>query len=212
MEEVRLIANTRKTIGKQVKALRREGLLPAIVYGTNFEPLPISLNLREASRQLQGLSSSHLFTLEIDGKEHMVLVRDKQYHPVRGTLLHVDFQRVSMTETLRVTVPLVFVGESPAVKQENGVLVAAQEEIEIECLPKDMPERIEVDLSKLEHIGDMIYVRDLVVPANVEVLTPADETVAVITAPESEAVEEGESAAQAEPEVIERGKKEEEEF
>lgn len=212
MEEIVLKATVRQVIGKQVKALRRQGQLPAIIYGVDFTPLAIALDFKETSRALQGVSTSHLITVDVQGKKHMALVREKQRHPVTGFLTHVDFQRVSMTERIRLTVPVVMVGEAPAVKFENGILVANLEEIEIECLPKDLPERIELDISILAEIGDSIRVKDLPVPAAVTVLTPEDEMVVVVTSPTAEVAEEGEAIVAAEPEVIERGKKEEEDF
>jgi large subunit ribosomal protein L25 len=211
MEEIVLNAKRREVIGKQVKALRRQGELPAVIYGRKKEPIAITLNLREASRILPGLSSSHLITVNVDGDRHTTLVREKQRHPVRGDLIHIDFLAVSMTEKLRASVPLAFEGLSPAVDEKDGILVTSLEQVEVESLPRNLPERIMVDISGLQNISDAIYVRDLLVPKGVEVLTNPDEMVVVVTAPAAEEVEElGEAAA--EPEVIERGKKEEEDF
>ncbi len=211
MENIVIEAVKREVIGKKVKALRREGKLPAIVYGHQFLPMPILLDYRQASRSLSGVSSSQLIELNVDGKKIPVLVRERQHHPISGNLLHVDFLAVSMTEALRAFVPIEVEGEAPAVKELGGVLVTGLEEIEVECLPKDLPERIVVDLSKLEKIGDGIYVKDLLMPAGVEVLSDSEEMVVLITAPEGEEVE-AEIAEGFEPEVIEKGKKEEEEF
>lgn len=212
MKDVVLKAERRDVIGKQVRALRRAGVLPAVVYGHNFDPIPISLDMREASYILPRASSSQLIGIDLTGKHHTVLVRETQRHPVTGALLHVDFQAVSLTEKLRVMVSIELKGEAPAIKLYNGVLVTRQEELEVECLPMDLPTKIEVDLSELSEIGDAIYVRDIVLPAAVHVLTPADEMIVLVTAPTVE-VEELEAEAEAlaaEPEVIERGKKEEE--
>jgi large subunit ribosomal protein L25 len=211
MEEIVLKAKRREVIGKQVKALRRQGELPAVIYGRKKEPIAITLNAREAGRILPGLSSSHLITVNVDGDRHTTLVREKQRHPVRGELIHVDFLAVSMTEKLRASVPLAFEGVSPAVEEQDGILVTSLEQLEVESLPRNLPERIMVDISGLQNISDAIYVRDLVVPKGVEVLTNQDEMVVVVTAPAAEEVEEIVEAAD-EPEVIERGKKEEEDF
>jgi len=211
MEEIVLNAKPRSVVGKQVKALRRQGELPAIIYGHHTEPVPISLNLREASRTLAGISPSQLFKVKVEGKEHTVLVRERQRHPVRGELLHLDLLAVSMTEKLRATVPIAFEGESPAVEDLNGVLVVSLEQLEVESLPGDLPERFTVDISGLKNYGDSITVGDMEVPAGVEILTPAEEVVVVVTAPQAEVVEE-EVEDIAEPEVVERGKKEEEDF
>lgn len=212
MSEIVLKATSRAVTGKQVKALRRAGQLPAVIYGHNVTPMPISLDFKETSYVLPSVSSSQLITVSVDDKPHVALVRERQVHPVTGYLVHIDFQEVSMTETLRVTVHLSFKGDAPAVKTYDGVLVFNLEDLDIECLPANLPSSIEVDLSSLKEIGDSLRVRDLVVPANIEVRTPEDETVVVVTAPtiEREGLAEAEAAAGEEPEVIEKGKKEEE--
>jgi large subunit ribosomal protein L25 len=138
------------------------------------------------------------------------LVREKQRDPISGALLHVDFLEVSLTEKLRANVGIHFEGESPAIKNYDGVVVIGTEVIEVEALPRDLPERIVVDLSRLLEIGDAIYVRDLDVPAKVRIMTDLDEIVVNITAPAYEPEIEGAEGGLAEPEVIERGKKEDE--
>jgi large subunit ribosomal protein L25 len=212
MEEIVLQAERRDVIGKQVRALRRQGRLPAILYGRKIAPIPVTLDLRETSRIMPTITSSHLIAVAVDGERHMALVREKQRHPVQGTLLHVDFMVVSMTEKLRANVVIELEGEAPAVREFDGVVVTGIEQVEVECLPGDLPERITVNISGLSSIGDTLHVRDLTVSSAVEVLTDPDEMVVIVTAPavEVEAVEEVE-AAEGEPEVIERGKKEEEE-
>ena len=215
MESIVLKAERRELIGKQVKALRREGKLPAVLYGRRIEPIPVVLDHRTTSRQLNQLSPSALVTIELEGETHMALVREKQRNVLTGSLMHIDFQVVSMQDKLRSNVFVEFIGEAPAVKNFNGILFTELNRIEVECLPKDLPERFTVDVSGLTEIGSSIYVRDLVIPANVEVLEDANSIVVVVTAPEAEEVEEVEAAAavttEAEPEVIEKGKKEEEE-
>lgn len=212
MEKVVVKAQSRDVIGKQVRALRRGGLLPAVIYGHNIKPIAISLNFHEVSLLLPKVSSSQLVVVDVDGKKHTVLVRERQRHPVTGDLLHVDFQAVSLKEKLRVNVGLHFRGEAPAVKNFGGILVTSMEELEVECLPNDLPNRLDVDLSSLEQIGDAVYVRDVVLPPKVQVLDELDEIVAVITAPAAEEEAGEEEGAAAEPEVIEKGKKEEEDF
>ena len=212
MDEIVLDASPRTVIGKQVRALRRQGLLPAVIYGRGKQPMTISLDYHSAVRILPGVSSSQLLTVEVDGVKHTSLVRERQHHPVTGALLHVDFQEVSLTEKLRTAVNIEFVGEAPAVKNYNGVIVTGQEELEIVCLPQDLPDRIVIDLSVLKEIGDSVHVRDLSLPSQVEVLTDPGEMIVLVTAPvfEAEVEEAVEIVAPEEPEVIERGKKEEE--
>ncbi len=214
MEEIVFKAKDRKVTGKQVRALRREGRLPAVLYGHHIGSIPISLDFHEASMVLPKISSSHLVKISVEGGEqHTALVREKQRHPVTGYLIHVDFQAVSLTETLRAMVRLELVGLAPAIRDFDGVLVSQYEEIEVECLPGDLPERISVDITVLKKIGDSIHVRDLQIPESVEVLTASDEMVVIVTPPAVAVQEEVvEVAAEGEPEVIERGKREEENF
>jgi large subunit ribosomal protein L25 len=212
MEETVLQAQRREVTGKHVKALRRAGRLPAVLYGHTIEPFPVTLDMREASRILPTITSSHLVTVDVDGERHTALVREKQRHPVLGSLLHVDFLVVSMTEKLRAEVVIELEGESPAVKEFSATLVTGQESLEVECLPSDLPERIIVDISVLKKVGDSIHVRDLQLPEAVEVLTDLDNLIVLVTAQAAEeVVEVVPEVVEAEPEVIERGKKEEEE-
>jgi len=210
MEKTVINATRRPVTGKKVGALRREGKLPAVLYGYKIESTPILLDHHEASRILAPLSKSHIVTIVLDGKEHAALVREKQKDFIRNSLLHVDFQVVSMTEKIRTKVSVVLEGVSPAVKDFNGVVVSNLSEVEVEALPGDLPESLVVDIASLTQIGDAVYVRDLPVPPGVEILTPEEELVVNITgvAAEEEVVEE--VAEGAEPEVIEKGKKEEE--
>ena len=214
MDEIVLQATNHEVTGKKVKTLRRNGVLPAIVYGQNIDPRPISLDMRDAVRILSTTTASNLVQLLVDDESITTLVRDRQYDPVTGAMLHVDFMRVSMTETLTTSVSLELVGEAPAVKNFGGILVTAQEQLEIQALPQDLPDHIDVDISVLEEIGDSIFVKDLPIPDNVEVLTNIEEMVILVSAPaieeeeeeeEEEILEEGE-----EPEVIEKGRREDE--
>ncbi len=212
MEKIVLEAVSRQVTGKQVRALRRQGLLPAVVYGRHIEPYNIALDHHKSSLALEGVGGSTLMILNLDGKPHNVVVRQKQRHPVTGSVIHVDLMEVSMTEKMRAYVRIELVGHAPAVKEKDGVMVTGQEELEVECLPGNLPELIEVDLAVLKDIGDGVFIRDIQAPDGVEILTDGDEMVALITAPISEAALEAEEMeAGLEPEVIEKGKKEEEE-
>jgi large subunit ribosomal protein L25 len=198
-----------------VKGLRRDGFLPAVVYGHNIEPIPITLDMREASRTLDTISPSALVILVIDGEKHNTLVRDKQHNPVRRSIIHVDFQAVSLTETVRADVNIYLVGEAPAVETYLAILVPSLDQLSIESLPTNLPDRIDVEISGLVEIGDSILVSDLVVPEGVEILNDPEDVVVVILAPaveeeEEEEEEEVELEEGEEPEVVERGKLEEE--
>lgn len=218
MEKVVLKATKRKVIGKQVKAMRRAGQLPAVIYGRHNEPIIITLDAHTAALTLGKLTSSSLVTIDVDGKEYASLVREKQRDYIKNRILHVDFLAVSLDEKLRATVTIHFIGVSLAVKDFGAVMVHNLEELEVEALPGDLPERIDVDISVLSRIGDGIRVRDVVVPDGIRVLDNPDTMVAVATAPkveEEEAVVAGTevvAATEGEPELsVERGKKEGEE-
>jgi len=219
MEKVVLKATKRDVVGKQVKALRREGKLPAVIYGRHTDPINVNLDAHIASVALAKVTSSSLVTIDVDGTEHLALVREKQRDYIKNRLLHVDFLAVSMTETLRTSVTVHFIGISGAVKDFNAVLVKNLEELEVECLPTDLPERIDLDISAMVKPGDGVRVREVKVPDNIRLLDDPDTMVAVATFAKVEeevaAVPGAEAAVAAvsatEPEIsVERGKKEEE--
>jgi large subunit ribosomal protein L25 len=205
-----LKAARRNVTGKQVKALRRQGRLPAVIYGHNIEPLSISLDAHEASLALPKLSASTIVTVDVDGEQHEVLVREKQRDYVKNKLLHVDFQVISMTEMIRALVRIDMQGTAPAVKEHEAVIVQNLNQVEVEALPRDLPERYTISLEGLNEIGDAIYVRDLPASEKVTILMDADEIVVLASGPAPEEVEEEPVTEEAEPEVIERGGKEEE--
>jgi len=211
MERVTLKATKRDVTGKQVKALRRAGQLPAVIYGRHVEPVKIMLESHSASLALAKLTSSSLIMIDVDGTEYPVLVREKQRNYIKNSLLHVDFLAVDLTENIRTEVRIEFTGLSLAVKDYNAVLVNHLTSLEVECLPTDLPERIVVDLGALARIGDAIHVRDVASIENVRFLDDPDEMVVIATfAKDEEAAPVAEGAEVAEPEVIEKGKKEEE--
>lgn len=214
MDEVVFHANHREVTGKKVKSLRREGLLPAIVYGHNIDPITITLDEREALRTLDTISPSALVVLDIEGEKHYTLVRDKQRNPVRRSIIHIDFQAVSLTEKVRADVNVNITGEAPAVETYLAIVVPSLEQLSIECLPTDLPDKIDVDISGLSEIGDSILVSDLDVAEGIEILNDPEDVVVVVIAPaaeEEEEVEEEEIEVEegVEPEVLERGKVEE---
>ena len=217
MEKVVIKAEKRDVVGKQVKAMRRAGKLPAVIYGRHTDPIIVSLDDHSASLALGRLTSSSLVTIDLDGKEYPALVREKQRDYIKNRLLHVDFLTVSLTETLRASVAVNLVGVSAAVKDYNAVLVVNLQSLEVECLPADLPERIDVDISVLARPGEGIRVRDVHVSDKVRLLDDPDTMVAVATfakvEEEGAAVPGAEGApAEAEPELaVERGKKEEDE-
>ena len=205
MEKVVLKATKRTVIGKQVAKLRRAGQLPAVIYSHNMQPVIICLDAHNAGLIIPKLTSSSIVNIELDGKLIPALVREKQKNYIKNELIHVDFQAVSLTEKINAAITIHFSGLSPAVKDFSAIIVHNLTKLEVEALPNDLPERIEVDLAGLTKIGDAIHVRDLVIPASVTVLSDPDVMVAVATATREEA---GDAAEAAAPEVIEKPKKE----
>jgi large subunit ribosomal protein L25 len=213
MEKVVLKASKRDVIGKQVKAIRRAGQLPAVMYGRHIDkPVSIVLNTRETARALAKVSSSSLVMIDLDGQEIPALIREKQRDFIKNHLLHIDFLVVSLTEKLTASVSIELTGVSLAVKDFNAVLVTGLDQVEVECLPTDLPERITIDISALAKVGDVIHIRDLVLADNIKVLSDPDEMIVIATAAKVEEVVEVAVAAVSaeEAEVIEKGKKEEE--
>jgi len=213
MENISIVASRRSVTGKQVGALRRQGLLPGILYGRHIQPVTISMDLKEATKVMQSHSSSALITIELEGESYPSLVREKQRDFIRGTLLHVDFQAVSLTEKIRTAVSIELFGSSPAVKDMNGLVYLNLDELEIECLPQDLPEMVRVDVSGLATIGSSIHVRDIDLGAAITIFDDPNEIIAVVNLAgkeEEEVAVVAEEVAAVEPEVIERGKKEEE--
>jgi large subunit ribosomal protein L25 len=205
-------ATRRDVTGKQVKALRREGRLPAVIYGHNVEPIAISLDAHEASLMLPKLSSSTILTLDVEGEMHETLVREKQRDYVKNRLLHVDFLVISMTEKIRSQVRVDMAGTAPAVKAHEAVIVQNLNQVEVEALPRDLPERYTIDIESLTEIGNAIYVRDLPQSDKVTILTDPDEILVMATGAAPEEIEEPVVVDEtAEPEVIERGKQDEDE-
>ena len=212
MEKNVIEASKRSVTGKKVSVLRREGKLPGVVYGHKFTSEPIVMDSKAATKVLNSVTSSSIVTLVIDGEEHAALVREKQRDYIRNQFIHIDFQAVSQTEKIRTKVGITLTGFAPAVKDFNGVVVEGIDSIEVEALPKDLPEQFVIDVSHLANIGDAIYVKDIAVPANVEVMDSPEERIVLIASPAAEEVEPEATAAEgevAEPEVIEKGKKDE---
>ena len=208
-EEVLINAEKRNVTGKQVKALRRQGLLPGVIYGRHIEAFPIQMDAHDASLILDKLTASSLITIDVDGEKFNVLMRDRQRDVIFGDLLHVDFLVVSLTEKLRATVELKLVGEAPVADNPEVVVTQVLNAIEIEALPQDLPEVIEVDISTLETVDDEITVADLDLGEDIAILTDPSETiVSVGYVAQEEVAEEEEVEGLAEPKVVERGKKE----
>ena len=214
-ERPQLLGTVRHERGSRiVRRLRKTGFVPGIVYGKAVEPTPIAVNRRELVKLLQARAGEHgLVNLQVaaDGKakgwEKPVLIKHVEHEPVFGEVLHVDFQAIALTEQIRVKVSLVLKGDAVGVKQDGGILEHFLREVEVECLPTEIPSHLEYDISSMK-IGDALHAKELATPERVRITTDPDAVLASVVAPKVEKVEEAAEAAPAEPEVIREKKPE----
>ena len=209
--QLELTIKRRSTVGKRpVRRLRGEGVVPGVVYGRGMEPVSIVMDHKALVKVLRSKAGEHaLVRLKLDDAaswEKPALVKSVQHHPVDGHVLHVDFHTIALTERIKVKVPIVFKGESVGVKQEGGILEHFLRDVEVECLPADIPMNVEFDVSAMK-IGDTIHVRDLTPPSYTKITSDLEGAVASVQKTKEEKPEE-EAAAVTEPEVL-REKKEE---
>jgi large subunit ribosomal protein L25 len=176
MENFEINAKVRTDTGKGAsRRMRHAGIIPAIIYGAGKDPVSLSLSHNEINKNLSNESFySHILTVNIDGKSEKAVLKDLQRHPYKPSILHLDLQRVSDTEKLSLRVPLHFINEDNCVgvKQDGGKISHQMTEVEISCLPKDLPEFIEVDLANVK-AGEIVHLSSLTLPENVELVSLA---------------------------------------
>lgn len=209
-ETFTLEAQARTVTGKKVGALRRAGLVPAVVYGSKIEAFNVQIPYRELQTTLYKAGGTQLIHISVDGKVTPVLAREVQRSVLRSEIMHVDFLAVDMTQTIRAEVPVHFTGEPAAVKAGLGVLDTLVQTLVIEALPADLISRVDVDVTDLKNYSDAIHVRDLKLGDKVTVIADPDEMLVRIGAPEVEVEAVEGEVTSAEPEVILKGKIEEE--
>jgi len=182
MDQIELVAKSREILGKKVRFLRRRGLTPANLYGHNVESTALQIETSELKHALSKAGMSSLIALKVDGTKlpKMVIVRDVQREPLSGEFLHVDLYQVKMEEKIKLEVPLLLVGEAPAIKERGGILVQNMSSLEVECLPANMPHNFEVDLSVLKEIDQAVHVRDIHTDEDVSILTDPDQAIVQI--------------------------------
>jgi len=183
MKEVPIAATRRSAVGKgSARRERQAGNIPAVVYGPEIQPTPVSVrekDLRAALKTSGGISA--LFKLQVDDSENMVILRDIQRDPVTSRIVHIDFHAVSMTKPISISIPVRFVGTPRGVKTDGGIMQVTMRDLDVSCLPADIPEQLEINVEDLG-IGDSIHVRDISVP-KAEILSPERRTIVVIAAP-----------------------------
>jgi large subunit ribosomal protein L25 len=198
------------------RRVRQEGKIPAVVYGAGQDSLPVAVDPRQVTRILNSETGHNtIFDLALDGAKTKAMIVDWQYEPIKGKLLHIDVKRIAMDKKLAVMVPIELVGEPAGVKTQGGILEQMLREVEVECLPSDIPSHIDVDVSDLV-FGKVLRVADLPHSAKLKFLTDENQPVAHVTTVKEEVVATpeavaAEAATPAEPEVIKKGKQETEE-
>jgi large subunit ribosomal protein L25 len=173
-----LLAKIRQSLGKKTNDLREQGLLPAVLYGHNKKTQSVEIDYKEFERLYKQAGESSLVSIEIEGKKIPVMIYEVQKDPISGKFLHADFYQVNLAEKIEATIPLVFEGESPAVKDLGGTLVKILHEIDVKAKPEDLPKEIKVDISILKTFEDSLEVKHLKVPVGVEILRSPEDIVA----------------------------------
>jgi len=212
--ETVVTAEARSSRGKnEARRVRVSGRIPAVIYGAFKDPVSVSVNPKDILKIIHSKTGHNsIFDVEVPGAEKTpVIVADEQYHPVKGTLLHIDLKRIDLSRKLRVSIPVHTKGDPKGVKQQGGVLDLVTKQIEIECIPDDIPDEFVVDVSELM-IGNAIRVKELGAKEGIRVLTLPEVVIAHVVGIREEVAPAPEAAAAtpAEPEVAKKGKKEEE--
>jgi large subunit ribosomal protein L25 len=191
-QQTELAFSPRDAMGKAAKRLRKQGLIPANIYGHKEAPQAIQIDAVEFDTLRRARKIAGILTLRLgnDGATQTALVRQVKRDPVTGKIQHIDFLRMSLTERIEVKISLHFVGEAPAVKNEGGVLLHLLDALEVECTAQDIVDSIDVDVSSLAAIDDMIYAKDVQLPARYKLITDPEEPVAKVAATRAEAAEE----------------------
>jgi large subunit ribosomal protein L25 len=194
-KDFQLIAKVRKGNPGKVRGL---GLIPGVLYGHKIKNTLIQFDDKLFGKVYEKTGQTTLISLMVDDEAHNVLVREVQYHPVKGHVLHVDFYQVRMDQVVRTEVPLEFIGESAAVKDLGGVLIRNIDTVEVEALPKDLPHELKMDISMLVDFEAVLHVKDITLPKGVTIIDDGEEVIALVQAPRSE-----EELAELEEEVAE---------
>jgi large subunit ribosomal protein L25 len=179
-----LSAKKRTELGRKVNNLREKDVIPAVLYGPKLKNLILEVDLKEFKKVYQGAGESSLIQVLIEEKKHLVLIQAVEIDSVSQKPIHIDFYQPRLDEEITATVPLVFEGEAPAVKNLSGTLVKNIYELEVKALPQSLPHEIKVDINGLKTFDDAVLVKDLVVPKEVKVLKAPEETICFVSRPE----------------------------
>jgi large subunit ribosomal protein L25 len=196
MADTQIAALRRDITGKQVRQLRRQGVIPANIYGHRKESVAVQVPRESFVTALRSAGLTSIVDLSLDGeaRPRPALIKQVQRHPVTDEILHIDFYQVSMTEKMTVDVPVVLHGEAPAIKDYQGVLLQLLDSIQVRCLPGDLPSQLDVDVSGLTELEQAILLKDVPVPSGVEFLVDEETMVARVESPRIQEEEEAEAA------------------
>jgi len=206
-----LSAKIRKDLGRKTEKLRKKGIIPAVLYGPKIENLSLEINLKEFEKVYGQAGTSSLIQLEVGKDKFLVLIHAVEIDALSQQPIHIDFYQPRLDEEITATIPLVFEGEAPAVKDFGGTLVRNIHEIEIKALPQNLPHEIRVDIGELKTFEDSIAIKDLIVPKEVKILKELGETVVFVTEPEKVEEELAKPVEEKVEEVEKAGEKKEEE-
>jgi large subunit ribosomal protein L25 len=206
-----LDAQVRTVFGKKVKHLRRDGLIPATVYGKGFEPVSITVDDRGFSGVYRKAGKTALIDLNIAGKIAAVFVQEVQRHPLKRNVIHIDFKAVDLKVAIQIEVPVITVGESPIVARGDAMINHVLNSVLIEALPAELPQHIEVDVSVLDELDKSIAVSDIPTGKGFRILNDADQLLISLTQVRASEEEEPAEAAPAEPELIRKPREDDEE-
>jgi large subunit ribosomal protein L25 len=185
----------RETLGKKVKAMRRAGTVPANIYGRHVDSLAVQVQFDDLRNLLRHHNRNDILYLQVDGEERPTFMRDVQRNPVSDKILHIDFLQISLSEKVRMEVPIHIVGKAPAVETYGGILTHPSTTIMVEALPLAIPNMLEIDVGGLTEIGQTLHASDLVAPEGVTIVSDAEQTLVRVDLPAAERAEEAEAAA-----------------
>lgn len=185
--KIELNATKREVVGGGLNNLRKSGFVPAVLYGKGLDSIPLQIPVKDFRKAFESAGESTLIFINVDGKSYPTIIHDIAKDAISDNVLHADFYKVNLDEKIKAKVEVVFQGESPAVKDLGGIFVRNINELEIEALPQDLPHEIAIDISSLKNMGDQILVKDLKLGDKLKVMAEAEEIIATVQEPMSEA-------------------------
>ena len=205
-EKIIMHAKVRKIIGKQTRALRKEGIIPANIYGKNFTSQTIALNQKEFVDTFKTAGETNIVYVILDDKEIPTLISEIQIHPINQSILHVDLRKINLKQKIEVQVPITIIGTSEAVENKNGILLTQMTEITVTALPSDIPDNISVDISNMNELGDVIRISDLPKSDLFYINEDSEQTIVSVTEHKEEELEP--ETVSEKPEIIGEGETE----